>query len=103
MAVVTRDQLSHNPRVAAQQRVQAQIDADRRKKQEFHEARAAAIEAERARNQERRDKRQRERDEAKRERGRAYGRQRDQIATCYKQHVPPQIRFADQMVECSRS
>lgn len=100
MAIVTRDQLSHDPKEAAVQRAQALIDADKRAKREFHEARTAAIEAERARNQARRDERQREQDEARRERGRAYGRKRDQIATCYKQHVPPQIKLADQMTQC---
>lgn len=31
---------------------------------------------------------------------RAEGRRRDQVETCYRQHTPPQIRFAEGMLEC---
>ena len=98
--VVTRDQLSHDPAVAAQQREQA----ERARKAKFHADRQAAIEAERARNAERARVRREQREAAekakRRERGRAYGRKRDQIETCYRQHTPAQIKLADEM-RCS--
>ena len=91
-ATVTRDQLSHDPRQAAIDRE----DAKRQARAQFKADREAAIAAERARNEQRR----REKDEARRERGRAHGRKLDQIKTCYKQHTPPQIAFAEEMQAC---
>ena len=31
---------------------------------------------------------------------RAEGRRRDQVEACYRQHTPPQIRFAEGMRKC---